>query len=181
MYWFKSRFPFVIAGGILLFFSACHPDVAESGDDLKYFDIKGYFTKDIARLSKLNRPVFKTVSHNGVTESKKMFIHDWDVELNLFKSSDINRPAWKNSYIVKGDTSVIIYVAKEADLYTREIIINRVKGKVKWIMIANHSPNMLYNTREKLSYFPDSLYLIQKAQSVRFLGTNKYQVKGLLK
>src|SRR5882757_7054826 len=113
MYWFKSKFTLTLAGCALLLFSACRPDVEENGDALKYFDIKGYFTKDIARLNKLNRPVFKTVSHNGVTESKTVHIDNWGHELDLFLGADINKPAWKNSYTIVNENGILIYKAKE--------------------------------------------------------------------
>ena len=48
-------------------------------------------------------------------------------------------------------------------------------------MIVNHTKNMLYENTEKLSYFPDSLYLIQKKQRVRLLGTDTYRISGLFK
>ena len=57
-------------------------------------------------------------------------------------------------------------------------MIKLVAGKVKYMMILDSTKNILYRSLEKLSYFPDSLYLIQKAQTVRFLGTNKYDISG---
>ncbi len=47
-------------------------------------------------------------------------------------------------------------------------------------MIYNDSKNMLYESQEWLSYFPDSLYQIDKKQTVRLLGTNTYKIKGAL-
>jgi hypothetical protein len=38
----------------------------------------------------------------------------------------------------------------------------------------------LYETDEKLSYFPDSLYLIQKSQRVKLLGKDTYRISGTL-
>lgn len=181
MYWFKLKFSpaALIALIYLAAFSSCKPDIKETGAKVKFFDIKGYFERDSTRLTKLNQPVFKTVTHDTVNESKKVHIANWGTELSLFKESDINRPAWRDSYTIQGDSDLLIYTAKDPELKTRKILIKQVKGKVKWILIYNHTKNILYQTSEKLSYFPDSLYLIEKSQSVRLLGTNRYRIKGI--
>ena len=161
-----------------LFLPSCKPDVSKNGT--KFFDLKGYFHADSLRLTKLNHLTFKTVTHNGVTETKKVQIANWGTELNLFIQSDINKAAWSNSYTITNDGNAIIYRAKEPQLRTREIIISKLGNKVKWILIYNTTKNILYQTTEKLSYFPDSVYIIQKYQKVRLLGANNYQVKGTL-
>jgi hypothetical protein len=182
MYWYRSKtiLTYFIAAILLISVgSACKPAVKESRTGLKYFDLKGYFERDSARLTKLNQPVLKSVKHNNVSETKRVHISNWGTELSLFKASDINRTAWKNSYSVLADSNLLIYKALEPELTTREILIKLAAGKVKYIMIINDTKNLLFKTQEKLTYFPDSMYLIQKAQTVRFLGVNKYDIKGL--
>jgi hypothetical protein len=184
MYWFKLKIQYKAAlfGGVMLLsgLPSCRPDIKQGGTTLKYFDISGYFKADTARLRKLNPTVNKTVTHNNVTENKTVHITNWGQELNLFIQSDINRPAWKNSYAVQVMDSLIIYKAKSPDLHTTKIIIKKDGDKVKWILIFNHTKNLLYETREKLSYFPDSVYLIQKSQQVRLMGRNNYRIEGVL-
>jgi hypothetical protein len=180
MYWCKSKLFLFAALSWGIFLSACKPAIKETGASLKYFDLKGYFKKDSARLAKQNPLVFKTVSHNGTDESKQVHIANWGLELSLFKESDINLPALKDSYSITADSNFLIYRAKYPELKTREILIKKLDGKVKWIVIFNQSKNILFHTAEKLSYLPDSLYMIEKSQSVRFLGTNKYRIKGVL-
>jgi len=160
-------------------FSSCKPEIKETGAGLKYFDLKGYFYADSARLTHQNKPVLKTVIHNGVTQTRKVHIANWGNELSLFISSDINKPAWKDSYTVQTSGDALIYKAKEPGLQTTQIIINRPNNKVKWILIFNHTKNMLYETKEKLTYFPDSMYMIEKTQKVRFMGSNRYDIKGM--
>jgi hypothetical protein len=52
---------------------------------------------------------------------------------------------------------------------------------VVYLMVFNVINNSLFQTREKLTYYPDSLYRIQRKQHVRFLGTNDYLIEGKLK
>lgn len=180
MYWYKSKLFVIATCGLSLIsgLQSCKPDIKESNANMKYFDIKGFFRSDSARLTKLNKPIFKSVKHNGVVESKKVTIKNWGTELSLFSESDINKPAWRNSYRITTDSNIIIYQALVPGLKTREILIKKTGGKVKYIMIINSTKNILYSTLEKLSYFPDSLYLIQKSQTVRVLGKNNYDIAG---
>lgn len=182
MYWFKSR-PGITIAFIMTMAAclpACKPDVKETGAELKYFDIKGFFTADTTRLNKLNNLVLKTVTHNGVTESKKVKIGNWGREFDLFINSDINKPAWENSYQVITSDSSVIYKATDPDLKMREMVVIKVNDKVKWIQIINQTTNLLYQTTEKLIYFPDSLYLIEKSQKVSVMGANYYKIKGVI-
>ncbi|HVW98033.1 MAG TPA: hypothetical protein VHA56_18830 [Mucilaginibacter sp.] len=182
MCWFNSHYArlIVLAGCIALCNSSCRPGVRNNGGGLKYFDIKGYFAGEISRLNRENSPVLKTVKHNGTAQSKKVSIKNWEQELESFTSADINKPAWKDSYTITTGDSITIYKAKEPDLKVREIMIKKTEGKVKWLAIYTRTRNMLYQNIEKLSYYPDSLYLIEKGQHVRFIGDNNYTIRGLL-
>jgi hypothetical protein len=158
---------------------SCKPDLSEAGSKAKFFDLKGYFEADSARLTRLNPWVTKSVKHNTETETKKVQITNWGNELKLFTESDINKQSWKESYDVQSTGDFLIYKAKDPGLRTREVLIKKEGSKVKWILIFNHTKNILYENVEKLSYYPDSLYLIQKLQRVRLLGTQKYTIKGV--
>ena len=159
---------------------SCKPDAIQDSAP-NYFDLKSYFKTEISRLSKHNLPIQKTVTHNDISETKEVKIGNWELELNLFIQSDINKPAWRDSYTVQNTGNAIFYRAKTPDLKTRLIVVNKKDNKIKWILIYNSTKNILYQTTEKLSYFPDSIYIIQKYQKVRLLGANNYVIKGTLK
>ncbi len=184
MYWCKSGYlrlyGFAAFLMMLSVFTSCKPDLKENGAALKYFDLKGYFSHDTAHLNKQKLWVNKTVAHNGITETKKVRIDNWGREFDLFFGSDINKPAWKNSYTVTANDEFLIYKTKDPTLNTQEIIIRLDKQQVKWMLIFNRTYNHLYQTAEKLTYYPDSLYQIEKLQKVRFLGSNSYTIKGTL-
>jgi hypothetical protein len=181
MYWYKRSFLLISSLILLLGLASCKQESKATADTKAFFDIKGYFEADSARLTKENPLVEKTVTHNGTAETQKAHISDWGTELSLFIQSDINRPAWRNSYEVSTTDNITRYKAKDPSLKTQAVLLKTENGKLKWIMIANHTKNMLYENTEKLSYFADSLYLIQKKQTVRILGTDTYRITGLLK
>jgi hypothetical protein len=193
MYWCKTIFNkkncnanpslgrglfFVFTIILITYLPSCKPENVETGAQTKFFDLKGFFRTDTALLRKLDPLVTKSVTHNGVTETKKVKIDDWGAELSLFSQSDINKPAWRESYNIESNGTSIIYRAKSFDLRTQLIVINKNGDKIKWMMIYNSTKNVLYQTNEKLSYFPDSLYIIEKYQKVRLLGANNYLIKG---
>lgn len=181
MYWYKpvSKYLFYTAGLLLLgSWLACKPEIKETGASLKYFDLKGFFHADSARLAKLNQPVTKTVTHNGITETKSIKTTNWGQEFGLFIASDINKPAWKDSYSTTEAGDSIVYKAKFAELKTREIVIRKEGGKVTSVFIHNYIHNLLYNTTEKLIYQPGKFYSIEKDQKVKVMGANNYLVKG---
>lgn len=164
----------IILSSLLLILSCKQADtVVYSGN---YFDLKGYLEKQELRLK--GALVDKTVSKNSDTERRQMKIRNWSSELSLFSASDINKPAWKDSYKKTTSANKIIYVALEPKLRTRSIEIIKQGNQVKSIVIINRSDNTLYSSAEHLEYFPDSLYRIEKKQNVILIGTNNYTVTG---
>jgi len=172
-----------VAGLLLLSIASCKKDSGAGADTMKFFDVKGYFSKEAARLSKLNPEINKTAVYNKQPETQTVHITNWANELSMFSESDINKPAWRASYDMQSSNGFIIYKAKDPTLKTQDIVIKKDGSKIRWIFIYNHVKRtifnvMLYETKETLSYFPDSLYQIQKRQSTRVLGINTYNIKG---
>src|SRR3984885_7484653 len=135
MYWFKSgpgKIVLLILGFALLAgLPACKPHIQNNGA----FDLSGYMKRDAARLQKLNKPVIKTVYHNGTTETKTVHIANWEQELGLFIDADINKPTWKSNYDVIAEDSLLRYTAKDSSVKVREILITRNKQQIRWILI----------------------------------------------
>ncbi|QHS56128.1 hypothetical protein GWR56_11490 [Mucilaginibacter sp. 14171R-50] len=183
MYWCNPVKKYTIYIGLLLLLSgsyACNkPEIKETGARLSYFDLKGYFNSEAARLTRQNPQVYKTVAHNDEAESHKLHIGSWPKELELFTESDINKPAWKLSYTVQANEDSLVYKAKYPDLKTRKIVITKKAGKVTAIAIINNARNILYNTTEKLVYNPNLYYSIEKMQRVKIMGANSYRIKGI--
>jgi len=182
MYWCKS---YKQTLGIILCLSglaACRPDVHESAGSKRYFDLKAFINADSSRLSNAHATVTKTVTHNNSSaQTKRLVIKNWGQELNLFAASDINKPAWRDSYRITKHGDSVVYTALLPELFTRRISIQSSNGNVKKISISNATKNLLYKTTEHLTYYPDSLYLIDKQQQVKLMGNNRYLVIGKIK
>ncbi len=181
MYWCKLIVPgfrFAVLALILNLLS-CKPEVEQR--KASYFSLSSYFLKKAQQYAKADFKVLKTVSRNGDTETKTVKITNWPGELSVFSESDINKPSWRNSYKITVSGKFTIYKALEPDLKTREIILKRENNQLIYMMVFNVISNKLFQTKEKLTFYPDSLYIIQRKQNVRFLGVNNYLIEGKLK
>jgi hypothetical protein len=162
--------------------SACHTDVQQQTTQKRYFDLAGFIHADSARLSQAHTPVTKTVMQNGTApQTKHLTIKNWGQELHLFAASDINKPAWRDSYRIQQQGDSTVYVALQPQLTTRRILVVQQNKQVKKISIDNSTQNILYQTTEHLVYYPDSLYQIDKLQKIKLIGSNRYQVIGKIK
>ena len=165
---------------LLIFNSSC-----SSREEIKtktaFFDIKGFFEAEVKRLKSKKSNVNKSVIQNGQSEVKKNLSVDWENELALFIASDINKPAWKDSYKISGDSVHLNYMAIDTNLRTRTVDIKMDQlGRAVFFKIKNMTRSKLYESSEELTYIPDSIYTINKNQSVRFLGKNNYQISGIV-
>ncbi|MBC8053265.1 MAG: hypothetical protein H7Y13_09380 [Sphingobacteriaceae bacterium] len=166
---------------LLIFLTACSGK--ENLDNRNhYFDIKGYFTKEAERLQQDGPVIEKTVSQNNGAEVKDVKLTNWSAELELFAESDINKPAWKDSYDIVRNGPETRYVAKDTSLRTKSIaIVRSPKGDIRKIVILNKTKNALYSSEDELVYIPDSIYQIKKHQSVSIIGRNSYAVSARFK
>lgn len=145
----------------------------------KYFDLESYFQQEISRLDSLQPEVAKTVSNNREEESRTLKQLDWETELALFSNSGINKPSWRDSYAIDSSAGRLNYQSTDPDLRVRNITINRSpRGKITAIIIQREVTNYLYNSTETLSYYPDSLYEIDRRQKVKILGEDHFRIRG---
>lgn len=164
----------------LCYLSSCKPEVRHDGSQ-RYFDLKGYFSGEAQRLGKRHKAISKMVNYNNQPETKDIIIKNWQRELALFAESDINKPSWRDSYKQAISNDSIVYTAIDTNLNTRYIAIKLQAKKVSRVRIVNFTKNLLYQTKENLTYYPDSIYRIEKHQSVKILGANNYEITGKLK
>jgi hypothetical protein len=172
----------LIAAAFLLMTGCTDPVISPEGERQNFFfDLKGYFEREAGRLSAEGKPVVKEVIRNGSTERKTVRI-DWYSELALFRESDINKAAWRDSYRTEEKSGTITYTATDEDLRTRKITLEKgPDGKLKHVRIRNRTSNFLYTTSEVLDYYPGSGYRMEKNQQVRIIGTSHYTIKTQLK
>lgn len=147
--------------------------------EIYYFDLQNYFKSEISRLKTKSLTLTKTVYINQPPEKKQIKINNWATELELFTESDINKPAFKNSYSKDSSATKIVYTAKNEDLKTQRITIYVQNQKPTFINIINQQNNYLFKSLENLKYYPQKAYIINKKQKLLFWDAEVYEVKGL--
>lgn len=146
-----------------------------------YFDLKGYFEKEISRYSAQKPVVEKTVAINGQAESKKIVIKDWPRELAVFTDADINKSAWKGLFKIQESENETHYSTANKKIPVKELIISKKSGEVSKIEVIIANINLLYHSSDTLTYYPDSLYQIVKQQKIKLMGVKRYKIVGKLK
>ena len=164
-----------------LFFMACNSTVpAEKGVTVvHYFDLKGYMAKEAERLNTEKPEILKTVMVNAAAESKKMKISDWAKEMSVFSDADINKSAWQGMFKVVRKSNEDIYSTSDDKIPVKSLVVTHHNGRVKSIKVLLNTTNILYSSNDTLSYFPDSLYEIQKTQHIKLLSEKNYRISGL--
>jgi hypothetical protein len=157
---------------------SCVKNKAKAPDEEFFFSLKNYFEKEAQRLTSEQPVILKEVKRNSLTEIKEIKIQDWEKEFGLFIESDINKLSWKDSYQETSHQDTLFYKSKDPKLRTQEIFIIKKNDRIKEISINNVVNNYLYKSYERLVYYPDSLYQINKQQEVIVIGTNDYHISG---
>lgn len=162
-------------------FSCNQRKEAEANTDLMYFDVKGYFQNEIIRLQKLKPTVIKAVNIDGAEEHKTVIIQDWHKELAIFSNADINKTSWKGSFTIDKKNGNEIYKSSAKKIPVKMIAVIEKNKRVKKIEIIIAYNNILYQSQDTLTYYPDSLYEIKKTQDIRFLKKKRFIIIGKLK
>ena len=169
-----------LCGFLLLLSLGCTDQSAEQQQrELTYFDIKGYFKAEVNRLNKLKPSITKSVEINDSLERKAVRILDWKKELSIFSEADINRASWKGLFKLEKHDGTHIYTSDDEKVPVKKLALRFEGKRIKQILIVLNTDNSLYDSKDSLSYYPDSLYRIKKTQHIKLLSSKHYEIQGL--
>ncbi|MEZ4883754.1 MAG: hypothetical protein R3E32_03370 [Chitinophagales bacterium] len=171
-------------------FSACsskNPSIADASTANYYFSLKQFFQSQIQSFQSQQIVLHKFASLNGELEKKALSEIDWETEFRPFVNSDINKPAWKDSYQIDSSANglgqlQVHYTAMNPDLRTQKIDITFGKDAVtpSFIEVTNLSRNPIYDTTEKLQYDVNKRYVIENEQKVMWMKPDAFKIEGEL-
>jgi hypothetical protein len=165
--------PFYKLAFLILLFTACREqNTAESpitNNKITFFDLKGYFEKEIQRLNQAQPKVQKKVMLNDKGEEKQLDHLDFATELAVFGESDINRRDWMDKYRIdstlqNNQLTALHYTATDDKLRTRQLDVEFQNGNVSKIFIQNGAKTMVAGSQQALTYLPAEGYFIQSNQ-----------------
>ncbi|MFC4210046.1 hypothetical protein ACFOWA_02555 [Pedobacter lithocola] len=175
---YKKVIVLVAAFGL---FSCNQREESKANTDLLYFDINGYFKKEASRLKKTNPQITKQVFVNNATETKTQTIKDWDKELAIFSSADINKSSWRGSFTIDRTANKEHYTSASKKIPVKDVLIEKYNQEIQKVQIIISNKNILYTSGDTLTYYPDSLYQIKKHQQIKLLNAKNYQISGRFK
>nr|WP_068892737.1 hypothetical protein [Pedobacter panaciterrae] len=165
-----------------LFFISCDNSAdKKQKTELTYFDVKGYFEKEVVRLNKKNPLINKVVSVNGANESKRIQIPDWKKELALFSDADINRASWKGLFQLKKSKDQETYISENEKVPVKELTVFFRNNTAVGLKVLVKNTNSLYTSFDTLTYYADSLYQVKKMQNIKLLSKKSYTITGSFK
>jgi hypothetical protein len=163
---------------LILMFSNCKNEAPQySKNTTPLFDLKGFLDNEIATHLKDVKKVKKTVTVNGKTETKEVVIKDWKEELKPFFNSDINRPAWRDKYMVEkkmGDTIGYFqsYQRIIDNLKTKNLAVhfNDAQQPLS-VSLENDESSAIGTSKQAMKFIANKQYSIESIQT-SFLGNN---------
>ncbi len=168
----------------LFLLSACSrgaPEAAQRKSD--FFDLRAFLQKEIQRYAEGKYGMIKEGSVNGKIERDSLPVADsldWVRLFQLMYDSDINKPALRDSYRkeeqMKGEEKIIRYVAVDDRSGVREFVIREKDGKVSALFFRLDEDNLVYHSRQRIRYVPDSLYRIEARQQVMLASPDSFFV-----
>ena len=164
---------------LLILFAACKYE-DHTKENSVYFDLATYFKQEAESLAKSNKPILKTVIANNKAEQKKILISNWQQEFSSFTDADINKASWRGSFNLTKSDSLETYIADSDKIPVKKVEISLKNQKVVGIKIFIANKNVLYNSNDTLTYYPDSLYEIKKAQKIKLMEGKHYTISGKL-
>lgn len=170
----------VLALTAFVFFASCggKTDASKAVDKTPFFDVKGFFSSEIKRLTEGRTKIEKTVTIGGKSETRTIEKADFEKELALFIASDINKPAWRDKYRIEKTVgrSLESFLAKDDDLKTKRLDIYRFPPNgVTQIKILNSDKSSVTESQQSLNYDIGTGYSIETFQ--QFLGSDSSKIK----
>jgi hypothetical protein len=162
---------------LIFLLGACNTAPGNKVVSRQYFDLKGYVSAAAQRLNQLNPQVDKTVTINQSAEHKKLKVTDWQKELSVITDADINKSAWQGLFRVSRKQNSISYISDNEKVPVKSLTVSYKDGKPVGIDILMETTNLLYTSRDILTFYPDSIYQVRKTQKIKLLNKKEYQVE----
>lgn len=159
---------------VWLCLASCAPEApAGTIDTAPFFDLSGYISQEVERLEAAKTKVEKTITLNGVVETKQLDDINFSNDLRLFREADINRPAWLEKYTTEtqtlsGSHTITTYTAQDSNLIVRQLMVEEDLGVTIKIEIDRKTGTVLSDGQHHLIYEPAKGYRVKTQQTNRF-------------
>lgn len=157
-----------------------------------YYDVEGFVKGQIDALSKVRPSVHKIARLKSETQQKTTKDINWAHELELFIQADINKPAFRSSYIVnRPDSLTYQYIVKPEEekltVQSLTIRLDSTTHKPRRIDALLKTKNLLYESERHVALeggptnsqqWRILAYQIDGFQQLRFFDRNAFSIKA---
>lgn len=168
-----------------IYVSACNvPTIKETNrTQTTFFDLKGFFQDEAKYLKEKGTKIQKTIQHNQIKETQIITPKDWEKELLLFSESDLNKPSWKDKYLLdstdRGNGLTLLHYKATDESLSIQVLDVELKGTdVHSILIVKKVSNQVYESQQHLTYIPRKSYSIKKSQDVTLFDKDDYSIEA---
>jgi hypothetical protein len=172
------------------FVSACQNEEDRNKDEKFYFDLKSFVENQIVYLNDKKPIVSKTVGLDGKTVSNESKDIDWKKELELFVQADLNKPSYRQSYMVeRKDSSTYEYRLKpNVDLPVTylKIITDSSLHQTIYVKALFQSSNRIYKSEKTIelsctrgdNIWELTSYSVNGYQQLIFMDRKTFDIKA---
>ncbi|MFT5646945.1 MAG: hypothetical protein ACI976_001631 [Aureispira sp.] len=170
---------------LTIYVSACNvPTIQETNrQQTTFFDLKGFFKEEAKYLKEQGVKIQKTIQHNQTKETQTALPKDWEKELLLFSESDLNKPSWKDKYVLdstdRGNGLTLLHYKAIDENLSIQVLDVELKGEaVHSVLIVKKIANQVYESQQHLTYIPRKSYSIKKSQEVTLFDKDDYTIEA---
>jgi hypothetical protein len=179
---------FLILIGVLV--TACQREEDQNKDEKFYFDLKSFVENQIVYLNDKKPVVTKTVGLDGKQVSNQSKDIDWKKELELFVQADLNKPSYRQSYIIeRKDSSIYEYRLKpNVDLPVRylKIVTDTSLHQPIYVKASFQSANKIYKSEKTIEMSSTrkdnrwelTSYAVNGYQQLIFMDRKAFDIKA---
>ena len=148
------------------------------------FPLNDFVQGEIKKIEGENLKIEKTIHQNGHVETTIQSNDGWIDMLKYIGKSDFNKPSSSGLFLIDsiltGNSKTKIFTASKEKISPKKVEIKYINDSVIEINYQIVEKNLLFETSESRSYFVDSLIVIERNQSVRFLSDSKTKIETKL-
>lgn len=171
---------------LVVFLSSCSQDPAEVlfEDQRYYYDLPAFISKQMDNLQGKGQWVRKHVTKDGHSHIIERGNIDWKEELDVFKESDINRPAWRGEFKVDSISLervfVITYKTENEEIPVKNVVVTVDKDTKQCLQISvdRRTKNFLYSSDQSLYFTTGEGYMMKGKLSVTLLFDSEYSIES---
>jgi hypothetical protein len=151
-----------------------------------YFDLESLINNQIELLTRVNPLILKVWVSDNKTEKKETKISNWQKELEIFESSDINKKGLIKSYsITKNDTiEKYTLIEGEETPVKRFTVFKDSNNQLRNIVIESETNNFLFKSKSDLNLkFKNNLiseYAVSVSQKMFLSDGNSRKITGTI-